>query len=133
MSARMVTHANTVMVAAGRLTRNRECSPQDLVRRVLHPTLSIKEMFVPAKRKIQFTVKAPPHESFPIDMLRYDACHPACNSTAVDHISASLSMRRNDKEECYPEGWTVTLISDHEPTKDRWTSFGWTVTEVRKC
>jgi hypothetical protein len=87
---------------------------------------------MPAKRKIQFIVKAPARESFPIDMLRYDACYPACNSMAVEHISMSLSMKRQDKLDCYPDGWVVTLISDHEPTVGRWESFGWTVSDIKK-
>ncbi len=84
------------------------------------------------KRKIQFIVTAPPLERFPLDMLRYDACHPASNSCAVDHIDASLTYDKHYREADYPQGWKVTLISDHEPTVDRWASFGWKVTEMKK-
>jgi len=61
--------------------------------------------------------------AFPLDMLRYDHCFP--NSTGD---AFALAEDRHT-------GTPVKLIAysnsnDWEPTKDRWASFGWTVSNV---
>lgn len=67
----------------------------------------------------RFTVKGA--GVFPIDMLRYDSCHPA-DSQAV---SALISQSR--------EVYLVDLIQAHQYkapglTPARWASFGWQIT-----
>lgn len=66
-------------------------------------------------------------QSFPLDMLRYDRCHPATGED-VDNIHALLDpMVRNRIEH------RVTLERYHQgrqwrPTGDRWASFGYELT-----
>jgi hypothetical protein len=55
--------------------------------------------------------------SFPIDMLRYDACYPS------DQESAE-TIRRSISEPNF-ELKTVHLVSQQAPTPDRWESFCW--------
>lgn len=71
--------------------------------------------------------------AFPVDMLRYDSCHPA-DATAVEGIVMSNSD---------PEGRhvrdrrrKVRLISctptkKHRWSEGRWNSFGWAVVSSR--
>ena len=56
---------------------------------------------------------------FPLDMLRYDACHPATEAdTAV--IEHSRERRSVNVEQ--------TSAQRHDPwTVGRWSSFGWTI------
>lgn len=60
--------------------------------------------------------------SFPIDMLRYDRVTPATQEDAA-MISLSISTR---------DDYRVQVVGEREPTKERWRTFGWNVTEVRK-
>lgn len=60
--------------------------------------------------------------TFPIDMLRYDACYPA--TEADSHV---IELTRTPG---YRGEKMVTLkMSDpkRKPTTGRWSSFGWTV------
>ena len=57
--------------------------------------------------------------SFPLDMLRYDACHPV-RPEDVDSLTEILG----------DEPRTVTLNSNHPPTVKRWASFGWKVVQL---
>ena len=60
--------------------------------------------------------------SFPIDMLRYDCAYP-CSSEAVSAMGAGSGPTREERL----SRRTVELCSHHQPTRDRWQSFGWTV------
>jgi len=67
---------------------------------------------------MEFTVKG--GYEFPIDMLRFDACHPVSEDD-----SKSIT------EMMYPEGGTVEVrlsTPKSYPTVGRWRSFGWPVT-----
>ncbi len=61
---------------------------------------------------------------FPTDMLRYDACWPAHENEARSLADGSDDQGRR----------TITLrraaVNMSGPTKRRWESFGWTVTNV---
>lgn len=69
---------------------------------------------------------------FPIDMLRYDCCVPA-RQEDVHRIEDSLeegvqtASRRSQER-------TIKLrryaVGNPMPTFERWSSFGWTATEV---
>jgi len=62
--------------------------------------------------------------SFPIDMLRYDACYPACSQDAA-RIENSMKFLEHGKEvtlRCTP--------NKSAPTNERWLSFGWKVTAI---
>jgi hypothetical protein len=56
---------------------------------------------------------------FPLDMLRYDSCWPATQD----------DVRRLDHWQEMTGGAprSVLMESANEPTRDRWSSFGWTV------
>lgn len=62
---------------------------------------------------------------FPLDMLRYDSCHPA---EKVDSLVIDRSRRRPPRRRC------VVLfrqsVSSKGPTHARWRSFAWTVLGV---
>ena len=69
---------------------------------------------------IKFTVTG--HGAFPVDMLRYDACHPYTPQD-VSNIEGNDVTR------------LVTLIHNAtgrgwRPTDGRWDSFGWDVSDV---
>lgn len=57
---------------------------------------------------------------FPIDMLRYDRCWPRRES---GEIAASFRPRLR-------AALTIDIEGMNEPTRDRWTSFGWHVHNV---
>ena len=68
---------------------------------------------------------------FPIDMLRYDACHPATEACSTA-IAATFAPHVNLSE---VETRSVTVVQQHlsvRPnwTPERWASFGWTLGEV---
>ena len=62
--------------------------------------------------------------TFPIDMLRYDGCHPATEEDSVKIMSTMPILKK--------EAVTVTISrvasKNWSPTYDRWKSFGWEVT-----
>jgi hypothetical protein len=60
---------------------------------------------------------------FPVDMLRYDGAYPK--------TGADVEVLESVGDWTYKET-SVRLMSDREPTYDRWSSFGWTVTYVAK-
>ena len=70
-----------------------------------------------AAKLTEFTVRG--HGPFPVDMLRYDSCHPVYPADATALIQT--------------ESRTVTLstYAAHAPTRGRWESFGWTVLSSR--
>lgn len=68
--------------------------------------------------------------SFPVDMLRYDACTPA-------HSDDAISMVKHFRDYDYNEVRRVKLMmrssfAKTQPTAARWESFGWRVVEVGK-
>jgi hypothetical protein len=74
---------------------------------------------------IRFKVKG--NFNFPLDMLRYDACFPVYPE-APANIQYSMETRS-------PEGYEIELAhwapnANWTPTVDRWSSFGWYVTEI---
>lgn len=57
--------------------------------------------------------------AFPMDMLRYDACHPVNG----DDVDAMFWKNEGQLR-------TVTLNSNRPPTVQRWSSFGWRVVKL---
>jgi hypothetical protein len=67
----------------------------------------------------RFTVQGT--SGFPLDMLRYDNCWPTGDVTSLHRAvqyPRPLEVER------------VTLMGWKMPTRERWASFGWFVTEV---
>lgn len=58
--------------------------------------------------------------SFPLDMLRYDKCHPL---TEQDVSAMSLD---GDKRRVVLRSYSPALVFASAPTYERWSSFGWT-------
>lgn len=85
-----------------------------------------------ARKKTYYRYTVEGWDSFPIDMLRYDCsfpAHPDAVSQMVYTQDALLRIKQRKSSKCFQ----VVLICDHrEPTKERWASFGWMVTEVEK-
>lgn len=75
-----------------------------------------------AKKVCIFTVEGA--FQFPIDMLRYDCCYPQ-QQVDVSSIEDSYDTSEHKIHK-------VTLASQliHNPTKDRWASFNWHVTDM---
>ena len=78
---------------------------------------------------IRFTVTG--RGKFPADMLRRDACFP-CHLEDVQAIEDGLRL-----EDGYFVTRSVTLVHEDprglwHPTEGRWSSFGWTVTNVER-
>ena len=63
---------------------------------------------------------------FPLDMLRHDAAYPA-DKESVAAIMAGLAWAAARKRT--RETLVVRLVSSRAPTSDRWSTFGWTVTQ----
>lgn len=69
---------------------------------------------------------------FPLDMLRYDGCHPAAQED-VGAISRSLSAESRKAQRDTGKPFRVRLIRivprnyAAMPTGERWRSFGWSV------
>lgn len=72
---------------------------------------------------VGYTYKVRGRGAFPVDMLRYDCAWP---NDSRDLINITI----HHGEEDYNEQRVVSLRSHREPTAARWTSFGWTVTNV---
>lgn len=70
-----------------------------------------------------FTVEGP--GMFPLDMLRYDACHPASSESVGEMVISGRHGAQQEKHQ-------VSLISYNEPTVGRWESFGWKVISKKK-
>ena len=68
------------------------------------------------------------HGYFPVDMLRYDSCHPA---TSEDASNIIVEVGRINDRGNYTKPRTVTLRHTGDfnwrPTDARWESFGWKV------
>jgi hypothetical protein len=65
---------------------------------------------------------------FPLDMLRHDCAYPA-DEERVAAITAGLAWaaaRWRSRERRL-----VRLVSQREPTSERWRALGWTVTRLR--
>ena len=60
-----------------------------------------------------------PQTSFPLDMLRHDACWPR-NSEDAAHIGLAGTPHE-------PARATINLTGLASPTIGRWASFGWRV------
>lgn len=89
-----------------------------------------------ARKTFSFAVEG--DSLFPLDMLRYDAAHPASNFTpdAVEMLTLSLdqeyrSAYRLENGE-YPKFRVWLRCYDRPPTEARWASFGWRVIQVEK-
>jgi len=59
--------------------------------------------------------------SFPLDMLRYDACHPVSSTDAE-----KIGMQSNEGERFFKRR-SIELAGIRKPTEARWKSFLWTV------
>lgn len=72
--------------------------------------------------RLDFIVTVRGSGAFPIDMLRYDAAHPyqERDSAAIEHIARSREVG------------DVRVVMTHEPTAERWASFGWRVVSIEK-
>ena len=69
---------------------------------------------------------------FPLDMLRYDACYPE-GSEDAGNIDRALDRDISGKDRKDTAINLVHVGSDRvwQPTKGRWSSFMWTVVEVK--
>ena len=61
---------------------------------------------------------------FPLDMLRHDCAYPA-DQESVSAITAGFRCAAARKRA--RDLIVVRLVSDREPTPERWRAFGWTV------
>lgn len=57
---------------------------------------------------------------FPFDMLRYDRCWPT-KEFEISKLGGYLA-----------ETTTISMAGYSQPTVDRWKSFGWLVSNIRK-
>lgn len=80
--------------------------------------------------RISFTVEG--HGIFPVDMLRYDNCHPV-DGLSCDRITLT---RDNATAEEYMAPRRIEMVryvlagsskESQAPTEGRWASFGWVV------
>lgn len=79
----------------------------------------------PEPKTIRFQVHSRwRHAEFPMDMLRYDRCYPD-SSLDGNLIHATFVHDSKDRLTTY-----IHLRGYQPPTKDRWDSFAWVVTEV---
>ena len=69
----------------------------------------------------QFTVLG--RSVFPLDMLRYDGCHPKLEADSANMANDGLREVTLHK---YGNQFTITL-KKWSPTVSRWNSFGWAV------
>lgn len=81
-------------------------------------------MHVTGKQKVEindFTVSAPTHSTFPMDMLRYDTAWPRNEEDAgrIEDTHRRLHPITGM--------WVIHLQCIGNPTPERWKSFGWTV------
>lgn len=60
---------------------------------------------------------------FPADMLRYDCCWPVSTASAMNVIG-------DGHEGLGPRAVELITMAKNMPTKDRWVSFGWVVTQT---
>ena len=68
---------------------------------------------------------------FPVDMLRYDNCFPGSQEAASYIATKTFPESREDRRSCpIIELCTCHSNKNWAPTKARWESFGWWVTEV---
>lgn len=72
------------------------------------------------KKMWRFTVEG--RLSFPVDMLRYGQCWP---ETGLDVRELYDALQPDRDRRLY----SVSLLSDREPTAGRWASFSWRVTK----
>jgi hypothetical protein len=73
---------------------------------------------MPKRYVVEFTVRGPVGQSFPIDMLRYDQCWPARQEDAESiAVGAVREVRLR----------TITVNPEGCVTRDRWASFGFNV------
>ena len=72
------------------------------------------------ERMHEFVVSG--NRSFPIDMLRYDTCWPR---TQQDTAAIQRSLVRGSAE-------AIALKGLRSPTEGRWSSFGYTVSDVTR-
>lgn len=78
----------------------------------------------------QYTVRG--DMAFPLDMLRYDACHPT-SQESVAEIDASLQREERAGRRSAGKPFVVKLASYvGAPEAKRWSSFGWRVGDERK-
>jgi hypothetical protein len=64
------------------------------------------------------TYKVTGRGAFPVDMLRYDVCHPTTETDS--NIIEAHTFRDRDT-------YTVSVTGNYPPTVGRWNSFGWRV------
>jgi hypothetical protein len=76
-------------------------------------------------KTVIFTVEG--KGTFPIDMLRYDACYPASEAdsyaTMWDVVNEGYALRRVTLKHRVSKDANL----HHYPTEDRWKSFMWKV------
>jgi hypothetical protein len=80
--------------------------------------MTTRKLPVTLKHEVRFTVCG--SGTFPFDMLRYDACHPA-----GEQQSALLFDHHDEWREV--ELIHYSEVKSWEPTVERWRSFGWDV------
>ena len=73
---------------------------------------------LPARYLHEFTVEGA--GPFPVDMLRYDSCHPRDESTARSLVDYEAPRRQVTLHR-------FSVDRDWGPNRERWASFGWRV------
>ena len=68
---------------------------------------------------------------FPIDMLRYDGCHPETSEDARK-IEMTISPFSRGKGEVRIQLRMYTFLFPPRPEVERWNSFGWRVENVQE-
>jgi len=68
-------------------------------------------------------------DMFPLDMLRYDGCHPSheADASSIHHTFCRPLQERT-------HAISLSRIGDKgwKPTEGRWQSFGWKVVAIEK-
>jgi hypothetical protein len=85
-------------------------------------------------RKYTFRFKVSGSFTFPLDMLRYDACFPGTQQDVAD-LDEAIRTRPRHGGPAAPFAVELTHYSEKaqwEPERGRWASFGWQVTECRR-
>ena len=87
-----------------------------------------------AKKSIRTYFRVRGNSGFPLDMLRYDACYPLCESDSA-RVFDSIYARDGVVREVELVHRSIDSEARFEPTHARWESFSWYVIEgsVKRC
>jgi len=69
---------------------------------------------------------------FPTDMLRYDGAYPSDTESAMKLLNPYRGSSEDYRDFIRNRRIVHLTCVDREPTNDRWASFGWKVSNVRR-